>query len=218
MRICIAIVYTPDWNSLAEVVLPNATEYCRRHGYTLVTRIESVPYNGFSKFTLINNLFKVQKYDVVMSMDLDAMISNHRIRIEDFLEEGVSFYVCHDVNGLNCGSFIICNTKWSRVFISSCLTWEGKRDCEQNAVDEYMAICNDAFYKNDDNIKILPHPSINSYIYDYYGEGWGKIGGGLTAKPTHEEGDYREGDFILHLPGVSMQKRIETFKNIKITK
>lgn len=220
MRIAVAVVYTPNWLPLAQLVLPNLFEYCGRHGYTLVTRIESVPYNGFSKFTLINNLFKVQKYDVVFSMDLDTLVTNHNIKIEGFLDGG-SFYICRDLNGINCGTFILCNTKWSRVFISSCLTREGKRDCEQNAVDEYMAICNDAFYYNDQNITILPHPSINSYPYDYYAPYWGKIGakdGDVIPRPSHEEGDWREHDFVCHVPGHTLEKRIEILNSLKIIK
>jgi hypothetical protein len=33
--------------------------------------------------------------------------------------------------------------------------------------------------------------------------------------PTHKDGNWEEGDFVLHLPGLSMQKRIEILSQLK---
>lgn len=217
-KIAVAVVYTPNWIPLAQVVLPNLYEYCQRHGYGLYVRVDPVPYNGFSKFTLINYLFKTQGVDFVLSLDLDTLITNHNIKIEDFISQSnnKSFYVCRDLNGINCGSFILKNNKWSKSFLSFCLSFEGKVDCEQNAVDIYMGDIVD-----DLHIKILQHPSINSYKYDEYYPSYGKIGfknGDIIEKPTHKEGNWEEGDFILHVPGQTVEKRIEVLKNTKIIK
>lgn len=217
-KIAICVVYTPtqDWLSLAQVVLPNLHEYCLRHGYNLFIRIDPIPYNGFSKFTLINYLFNTQGFDYVFSLDLDTLITNHNIKIEDFVDSNKSFYICRDLNGINCGAFILKAGKWSKAFLNFCLSFEGKVDCEQNAVDIYMGNTID-----DLNIKILPHPSINSYKYDEYSPSYGKIGykeGDVVLKPSHKQGNWEEGDFILHLPGQTIEKRIDIFKKTKIIK
>ena len=64
-------------------------------------------------------------------------------------------------------------------------------------------------------IEILPHPSINSYLYEEYGDNYGKIVGVQKSKPTHIEGQWEPGDFALHLPGIPNSIRIEIFETIK---
>ncbi len=68
-----------------------------------------------------------------------------------------------------------------------------------------------------EKIKILPHPSINSLLYEEYAPTWGIIGNTDTSlpKPTHEEGDWRRGCFICHLPGMTLERRLEIFAKLQ---
>ena len=45
--------------------------------------------------------------------------------------------------------------------------------------------------------KFLPHPSINSYLYREYGE-----------NRPQTEGQWFKGDFLLHLPGLPLSRRL----------
>jgi hypothetical protein len=203
MRICILILYTEGWSEIAKIVLPNVKEYCDKHGYSL----DAILYRdseyksdfGYKKLTEIKRLLK--NFDIVWSLDMDTLITNHNYKVEDFLGEH-DFYITKDVNGINGGSFIVKNSAWSIAFLDICGLQKGLEGmhCEQDAINYY--------YPNfKDYIKILPHPSINSYKYELYPE-----------FKLPQEGQWEEGDFVLHLPGLSIERRIKELKKTKIKK
>jgi len=192
---------------MAKVVLPNATEYCNRHGYEFNFVWYPEPCNpdfGYNKLIKIKELFS-KGIDVVFSLDLDVLITNHNINVTDFLDDDYDFFVTKDVNGVNCGSFIIRNTKWSNDFINLLLKKRGEpgMHCEQDALRAYMEEYQIT------PIKILKHPSINSYLYQNYLE---------FGEQKHEDGQWREGDFILHVPGLGTERRLEILSTTKIIK
>lgn len=204
-RVCILILYTEGWSNIAKIVLPNAKEYCQRHGYALDAIMHREPYPlnfGYSKLTEIKRLLK--NFDIVWSLDLDTLITNHCYKVEDFIDflEDYDFFITKDVNGINGGSFIVKKSDWSIPFLDLLYSLKGEEGmhCEQDAINYY--------YKNyKDKIKILPHPSINSYKYELYPEFEYGI-----------DGQWMEGDFVLHLPGLSIEKRIEILKQTPIAK
>jgi len=199
------ILYTDSWIPIAKVVLPNAGAYCKRHGYDFKFICFPEPYEsdfGFRKLRYIQECFKID-YGIVWSLDLDTLIINHKYKIEDFLDEENSLFICEDYNGLNCGSFVVKNTDWSEQFLKYCLEQKGKPEvyCEQNAMEDYIQMY------GQEKIKILEHPSINSYLYENYPD---------IPPQKHEEGQWQEGDFLLHLPGIGMDKRLEILKNTPV--
>jgi hypothetical protein len=62
-------------------------------------------------------------------------------------------------------------------------------------------------------VKYLPHPSINSYRYELYAGYEGDYFHDYMHIP-HEYGQWEPGDLLLHLPGLSLEKRIEVFKEM----
>jgi len=192
---------------IADISFDNAREYCDRNGYGLVPEILDSPYNGFEKLRSALQIFDAGA-DVVWVMDADTLITNHTIKLERYLSNGYSFYITKDYNGVNAGSFVIKKSKWSISFIEWLLMCEGKEKmyCEQDAINRYMTL----FPRETKNhICILPHPSINSYLYENYPE---------LPMQSHENGQWEIGDFVLHLPGIGLSKRLEILKNTKVIK
>ena len=207
MKIVVSVLYTDSWVDIARVVLPNLYQYCKRHGYYLDARCFPEPYPsdfGFRKIDVIKELFLYQNTDIVWSLDLDTMITNHRMKIEDFVDEDHDFFITKDYNGINGGSFIVKKSDWAIKFLDYLLNCKGCLTiyCEQDAINDYMQV-----NANDPKIKILPHPSINSYHYELYHE---------IPKQKHEQGNWQEYDFVLHLPGIGMSKRLAILKSTKI--
>lgn len=210
--------YTENFAALADITIANMGEYCYKHGYGLVYYIvpQYQKYTGADKLVLIKNELGIG--DIGLVVDADVMITNHNINIEEYIDNEHYFYICRDINSINSGTFLIKQSKWAEEFI-----WYISNelettdiDCEQNAIECYMKE-----FPNDTKIKILPHPSINSYPIDYYAPSYGKIGyadGEIVPKPTHKKGAWQEGDFICHCPGLPLSQRIEIFKNIKVIK
>lgn len=206
MKISVLILYTELWQPIADIVLPNAEVYCKKQGY----RFYPIFYKeytldfGYNKLERIKELFSISNNDVVFSLDCDTLITNHNITVEDFIDEEHDFYVTKDVNGINFGSFIIKKSEWSDNFLNKTIAarkWPNMH-CEQEAVAYYMANF------NIDKIKILGHPSINSYDYSQYPE--------FPNIRKREQGHHHEVDFILHLPALSIEKRIEILRNTKV--
>ena len=204
MSIVLGCVYTPNWEQIADVTCENSKEYCKKHGYSLIKTIKS-DYQGFEKIEKAHDHLFTEGYDVVLFMDCDSIITNHNIKVEDFLDDEHDFYCTEDVNGTNTGVFIVKATEWSFNFLHKLLTYRNIDGitCEQNAIDWWVET------KGDERIKFLPHPSINSYKYELYPEHQGV---------THEEGQWEKGDFILHIPAQSLEKRLQVMKETEIVK
>lgn len=198
MKIGCAVHYTLSWEKLAAITIPILEKYCDKHKY--LAAIDEVMnysrYTGIDK--IITALDSLEQNDVVMVLDADVLITNFTINIEDFIEDNYDLYISKDIHGINAGVFIIKSGEWSLKFLQYLLdSIGGDIHCEQDAINKYIN------GKGMDKIKLLPQNSINSMLYENYAEG----------EQTHENGQWQVGDFILHLPAMSIQKRIEIFQN-----
>jgi hypothetical protein len=209
LRTAILTVYTDNYMPLADVVIPVLQQYCVKNDYDLYTYniTGTEVYYGYKKIEKLVSLLESNEVDLILCIDLDVLITNHSIKIESFIDNNHDFYITEDVNGLNAGSFIVRNTFWSIIFLKLILGQQAEFECEQNAIEHLI--------KPQHPIKILSHPSINSYIYDEYGPTFGIISDRKIEKPTHEEGNWEKGDFILHLPGIPIERRIEIFESLE---
>lgn len=203
MKVVIQVIYTEDWQPLADVVLPNLKEYCERHSYELKVYKEEV-YDHFSKLKKIQERFQLLTGCLVVSMDLDCLITNHQNKFEDFVGKAYTIYLTEDLNGINGGVFMVKMGDFAKNLVELAIRHQGRVGvhCEQDAFTQI-----DEAFPN--FIAKLKHPSINSYLYELYPE---------FGKKKHEEGQWQEGDFILHLPAITQEKRIEIFKNTTIVK
>lgn len=215
MNIHLLSHYTPDWVPYADLVIPNMIEYCLRHNYDFhIIKSEKYPkYNGSVKILQLSYL---KLGDIGFVIDIDACITNHLIKIEDFLDEEHDLYLTKDINGINTGVFILRKTDWA----CELLDYIDKQissgvDCEQTAIQNWIN------EKGLDKIKILPHPAFNSYPIDFYYPSYGKIGykeGDVVQRPGHEEGAWQLGDFVLHVPALPLEQRIEIISKTPIIK
>lgn len=208
--ICIQCLYTQSWLDIAKIVVPNIIGYCQKHGYSWNIQCISEPYDAFEKIRQIQGIFQRNEADVVMSMDCDAIITNYTVKIEDFIKDKGWLFLCKDYNGINCGVFIVVNNGYSKIGLDCLLAKQYNLGvyCEQDALDSYLKVIEPIAIKyNYPTVEILPHSSINSYKYELYPE---------IPPQTHEQGQWQEGDFVLHLPGIGMEKRKEILENIKI--
>jgi hypothetical protein len=200
MAAALLTTYFPNYQSLADIVLPNLSGYCQKHGYKFLAPVgkEKGDAYGFQKMKFLLDFLNKKEADVVLCTDLDILITNYTKKFEDFAGEG-DLFITKDVNGINAGSFIVKNTERGRRLISDILSHNGREDNEQKAIQQHFS----------HELTILPHPSINSYMYECYGAPCWGYQSGHRERPTHEEGDWKPGDFLLHLPGLQMERRIK---------
>jgi hypothetical protein len=172
-------------------------------------------YTGEHKIKQI--ISEVGYGDIALVLDADTYITNHLIDFEQFVDKDHDLYLTKDINGINTGVFIVKMTPWMQNLLNyvNNTIQSGDFNCEQDAIAEY--INNFGL----DRIKIVNHPSFNSYPIDLYAPSYGKINyeeDEFVKKPTHEQGAWQMGDYILHAPGLTIEKRIELFKNTPIVK
>ncbi len=204
----VATTQSSDWHALAAIVLPNLAAYCKKQDYDL--EVWAIPPTfEFHKIRMLLNL--LENGCDVLCLDLDTYITNHNVRVESFMDDDHDFYITQDINEINAGAIIAKSCPWvidwMRIVLDSKDTFENEQNALKIGVHHQRA-------------KILPHPSINSYPYDEYAPNWGLIPGrtplnGIVGKPTHEQGNWQEGDFIMHLPGLTNSRRIEIFSKLK---
>ena len=151
--ITVATTISPSWQELGDIVLPNMIRYCKKHLYMFEVRVIP-PKFEFEKIKMIIDLLKGGT-DTIFCLDLDTLITNHTIRVENFLDPEHDFYLTQDINTWNTGSIIIKNTEWALGWMKAILSTEGTIENEQTAI---MACSPDSM----PTVKVLPHPSINS--------------------------------------------------------
>src|SRR5690349_1141202 len=119
-KIAILIIYTESWQPLADITIPNTKEYVAKHGYEVIVQKYPDPYSidlAYGKLEQISGIFDCNDADIVLSIDLDVLITNHNKKIEHFIEDAYDVYLTSDYNGLNCGAFIIRESGYSEWFI-----------------------------------------------------------------------------------------------------
>jgi hypothetical protein len=194
--------YTTDWNKIAEITLPVLKEYSERHGYKL-SAMEILPinkYNGIPKLSMVLSL--LEDGDIALVLDADTMITNMNIKIEDFTQTGKEFYFSE---GMNCGVFIVKKTKFSEYIIQAAIDSiaSGVYHCEQDAFETIIGPT-----RNDHHVEIVKHPCFNSYLSELYPE--------VPQPVTEQQGQWKIGSYILHLPALSIDKRVGILKSTPV--
>lgn len=223
MNIAMITCHDENYRELASVTVPVKEAYCQKWGYEFVCRTSDFFYNntyngnpsdlliGFEKLKMVLDVFEERPHlDWIHWSGTDVLITNYNVRLENIVDDDYHIVVCFDGNGMNVDSMLIKNSKVGRGLMRWILdnveTYRHHWWYEQQAMID--------FYFQDplgkDIIKALPQRVMNSYIYDLYPE-W-------RTKPhidhTGHDGDWQEGDFMLQLPGLPTQQRIDIMKEI----
>jgi mannan polymerase II complex MNN10 subunit len=202
MTAAVYIYYTPEWQELADIVLPKGWAYCKKHEFEdRFSKIATERW-AYLKMICLSNLLLEYRYDFIWVLDLDTLITNPEIKFTDFTDNEHDIFICKDINGINAGSWIIRNTEASRKFIETIVN-NFTEPHEQILMNKYLHMV---------KVKYLPHPSINSYKYELYNELLDLEDEEMII--SHEDGNWQPGDLLLHLPGLSLEKRIEVFKEM----
>lgn len=203
MKICVATTTSPKRKGLS-FTFENLQRYCNRHGYAIHLIMVDDDKWEYKKHEAFEYLFGIG-YDVIWHKDDDVLITNMNIKIESFIDDKHDFFITEDFNELNGGSVIIKNTTWGRLVNDTVLGHREYYENEQNAINQLMKTP-----QFNQFVKILPQSTINSYRYDLYPECKRYVG-------REEFGDWVEGkSFVLHVPALALEKRIEILKNTPI--
>lgn len=183
---------------VADITLPVLRAYCERHGYPLTVATERLSNQRvvWDKIPLL--LKNLHLNDWSFFIEADILITNPEWTLETFLiglgEPDI--IVSDDVNGMNFGVFFVRNSVQARVVLSDAWHLRDRADIgsEQHALIE---ACRDS---EQVQVARVPQKLFNAYLYEHYG------------LPYHTPGNWTPGDFAMHLPGMTVEKRVEVFR------
>jgi len=209
MNVLVTTLYHANYQALAEVVLPNWKAYCDKHDYDLITyrgefgNIPNWPI-GFQKVAFVYNALyaKENDWDVALVLDLDILITNMNRKVEEFIDDTHDYFVTTGFNGLCNGAFMVKKSKGGREILEYMLENKYGKSNEQDTLKHCLG---EPVLKG--RLKLFPYNTFNSMMLDLYPE---------HGAATRERGDWREGDFLLHLPALSLERRIEIFSNLLV--
>ena len=130
MNIAVLQFYTSNINYGVYSEMINQ-KYCEDKGYTYVCeknteRITSICDKRsfhWGKVKLVQELLDTDKFDYVLFLDADAIISDFNQNIEDFIDSDYDMVFAEDVgyhSSMNTGVFLVKNSEWSKNFLK---TW-----------------------------------------------------------------------------------------------
>jgi hypothetical protein len=208
MKISLVTLFFENYNSLASIVLPNWYEYCKRHEYGLLAHRgsfsnENLPI-GLQKTAFVHQVLFNQDNDrdAVLVLDLDILITNLTKKVEDFIDHEHDYFVTTGFNGLCNGSYIVKKTQGGKEILEYMLANKHNHQNEQDTLKYHL---DDPVLK--DRIKLFPYQSFGSFMLSLYPE---------HGAPTREHGNWEPGDFMLHLPSLSLERRIAVFQSPEV--
>jgi hypothetical protein len=193
-KFAIATLYMPNYNYLAELVNPNKESYCNQHGYNYLKKKDGFSYLGFDKIRFLRE--NIENYEWIWWQDLDSIVTNPQIRIEDIIDSSSDLIISYDRCGINAGSFLIRNSENGKQILDFILS---KEEVYKNNVWQEQQVIIDNI-SNFAGVKIVDQKAINSYLNWHYGD------------PRDAPGTWTEGDVLLHLPGMTLNDRINYIK------
>ena len=199
MKILFTTFCSPEYAPLGDLVLPARINYCKKHGYGL--HVQRTPVSdrgpGWDKTIILQTA--LQHADVVVWYGLDVLFMNQSFRVETILDQypKASVILTTDFLGLNSDNMIFRRDAWSAQLLAAVNTlgypfFKGHIWAEQEALIRFISAPPYA-----EHIAWVPQNTMNSYLNDVYG------------RPTEWPGHYQPGDWLIHLPGLPMPKRLE---------
>lgn len=226
MKLALLTHYLPtereDYTELAAITVPQRNDYCKRHDYQHI--VYGGPYADPALYYAVQRLYLLhdqmverRDVDVFWVLNVQGLLTNLTKPViwslgcgpsagqaNLYFEANKDFAVAHDCHGLNAGSFLVRNSEWGRAWIKlvadqSVASRNTHAWHEQKILQDLTP---NVFFR--DRIQIVPQRSINSYLYELY-------------PPWNNEtlGDWRSGDLVLSLPGLTLKQRLEIVRSEK---
>lgn len=205
MNIGIFTHFDNNFKEVGNITYPILQKYAEKHGYHAhcITERNSDRHPVWDKVKIIRD--NLDKYDWLMYVDADTLITNHTIKLEDIIDDSFDLIISRDVNDINSGVFFIKSSEWSKKYLDDVWGIDPRHPIYNNICrfdttqgEQRAMIACIEHETNKKHIRIDSQSLYNSYLYGIYGM-------------SFDEGQWTEGKFILHLPGVENEKRVKIF-------
>ncbi len=196
-KVAIVSCWDNSIDEIAQITWKTKEAYCQRHGYNLF-RGSIIPGRHPSWSKVYTVKYVLVNHDFVFCLDADAMIAGDADVVE--LLGDKDFAITLDMNGINGGNWIVRNCDWSFAFLDR--VWNMYDRFATHPWNEQLAYgaALQTTLEDIEHVHFLANRAINSNPVDCY--------------PDYPwpEGQWQPGDFILHMSGLSNEKRFEALR------
>jgi hypothetical protein len=203
MNTTVLSFYTPAMQAVGEVTAQHNQKFAERCGFAFQCRIlldETTPDEAmWRKPELIFDLLRAGEN--VWWIDADAVVTNPEALPPC---DPAKITISCDIHGMNAGVFHVPSTPQTLRFFYACLT-HGRTLFGDRATGEQRAMQHFSGYEPyKDILSFVPQRVLNSYWPMEY------------SYPGEDEGAWQPGDFILHMPGLSNERRVDILESLPI--
>lgn len=207
MKIGVISIHDQAYESVANITVSNLTQYCIRHGYNHHIYQSCVGGRDVVWERIPRILERLPQYDWVVYFDADVQVTNHFVRLEEFLDQNIVLSESIREDGktyLNDGVLFVKNSGPSIEALEHAWKMFGfeKIFCAQDSFQKMY----DGHWFQYGYFSVERQKRFNSFLYTEYG------------MPETTKGHWTVGDFALHLPGRTNERRVEIFSKTPIIK
>ncbi len=189
MKVAVITIYNQGYKAVSDLTIPVMGEYCKRHGYSLLVYADPDCERNICWHRATALMQNLHNFDLLVWMDADSLITNHEIELPQFAQNLIT--VAKDRNGINDGVMFVKGGEESRKLIQRIWNEDGTsmQDAMQKLYDKDASVSQ--------LIAVVPQQRFNAYLMEEYN------------LPKESLGNWSPGDFMLHLPALSMDRRVE---------
>lgn len=228
MKICVLSLYDDNYQEMAGItVFDNLKKYCDLHGYTFwphkIEKIENDRAPQWQKIAVSIDILKSNDFDWLFFIDTDCLILNQSIKLESFIDEGISFIVpalnfevdtpvrnSQGTDAVITSQYLVKNDETGIAILED--IWEAKEwpDCFPINHHDYegrqarITLGKSQFV---DKVKVLNWREMNCFWFvndPHY----------TVAYRNINDYCWRPGDFIVHVTGYSKDERVRLLKTL----
>lgn len=200
MKVLVSTTWSKEYDELCGIISPCNLEYCRRHGYEY--NVHHCQFNSPSVYYNVHmNLAKemLKYYHLVVTLDSDLLIMDHRKRFEDILDFNYDQVIADENLGpgcspINAGAVLWKSCESSEILMNILLRDREKAERDprnwQQQISEMLA--NKDPYVS--RMKVISAHELNAYCN--------------PGKPP----SYKRGDFAIHFYCTEYHRKIELAK------
>jgi hypothetical protein len=143
-NICMVTAYDDKCSEHGDFASRINIAYCLKHKYDFRVYTDGFDKTrppAWSKILFVKDALK--DYEWVFWIDADAIVTNHRIEIESYIQLGGDIFVCNETPHLvfNTGIFLIRQCDWSFWLLDEIWNkkeWQSFASCEQTAFNQIV--------------------------------------------------------------------------------
>lgn len=213
MKFALVTAHNEAYQVLADITWnQNKKLYAERWGYDAYAKTTDFRYPvsqiSFERTELIIQLLESGQYDWIHACGCDTMITNFTIRLEDLVDDDSHFIIATDCFNINNDSFLARNTPETLAWLKHVVAV--REQYANNPWYDQQAMI-DSIDMMGDHIRIVPQRYLNSYDYDQYP---GSVPHVYKKDLFGNDGQWAPGDFLIHWPGVSLERRLPLAQNM----